>query len=412
MPPTCVILAAGYTSTLEREIHESDSDRVAHLKGLPKALLPVGGRVGGRERTVLDVWWDDVKERRVFDCVYLVVNAAKYKYYERWATSVDFPIKNIVNNGATSAETSIGAVGDFNLAIQTRQIKGDIIVIAGDMLRGEEFDIGGVQHFFNHVNGDLCIYYDLPDGCSTQTRGMLTIDPTTKLVTDFSERPTSYNTKHTSVVFYCLKEETCQKAIPAYLKRNPVLSADPVGTTRARSFGNFLSTLTQGKKLYGMKVNSHFSLIGNGTSLAEYERVVAQYASTLPASPCTLASSISEKEKRTFVERAYARVGLLGNPSDGFNGKTISLTIRNFWAEVTVQDSHALKLLPHPVNDPGEFGRLADLCAISKKEGYVGGMRLMQASCKKFYEYCCENGVALPKRNFSMAYDTNIPRQV
>ena len=36
------------------------------------------------------------------------------------------------------------------------------------------------------------------------------------------------------------------------------------------------------------------------------------------------------------------RVGLIGNPSDGFNGKTISLTIGNFWAEVTIKPSTKL----------------------------------------------------------------------
>ena len=36
------------------------------------------------------------------------------------------------------------------------------------------------------------------------------------------------------------------------------------------------------------------------------------------------------------------RVGLIGNPSDGFYGKTISLTIANFWAEVTVTESPRL----------------------------------------------------------------------
>ena len=36
------------------------------------------------------------------------------------------------------------------------------------------------------------------------------------------------------------------------------------------------------------------------------------------------------------------RVGLIGNPSDGFYGKTISFTINNFWAEVTVTESSRL----------------------------------------------------------------------
>ena len=35
-----------------------------------------------------------------------------------------------------------------------------------------------------------------------------------------------------------------------------------------------------------------------------------------------------------------------------------------------------------------------------------------QATCKKFYHYCSTKGIALAKRNFSLKYDTNIPRQV
>ena len=30
-------------------------------------------------------------------------------------------------------------------------------------------------------------------------------------------------------------------------------------------------------------------------------------------------------------KRTYARAGLLGNPSDGYYGKTISIIVRNFW---------------------------------------------------------------------------------
>ena len=39
-------------------------------------------------------------------------------------------------------------------------------------------------------------------------------------------------------------------------------------------------------------------------------------------------------EEPLIWHKAYARIGLLGNPSDGYYGKTISLTIGNFWAEV------------------------------------------------------------------------------
>jgi glucuronokinase len=35
-----------------------------------------------------------------------------------------------------------------------------------------------------------------------------------------------------------------------------------------------------------------------------------------------------------ILHRAYARCGLVGNPSDGFFGKTVSMSIGNFWAQV------------------------------------------------------------------------------
>ena len=59
----------------------------------------------------------------------------------------------------------------------------------------------------------------------------------------------------------------------------------------------------------------------------------------------------------------------MGNPSDGFYGKTIAMTIANFWAEVTITESEKLTLVPHPLNDPTEFGSLGDLCGTSRREG-------------------------------------------
>ncbi len=41
-----------------------------------------------------------------------------------------------------------------------------------------------------------------------------------------------------------------------------------------------------------------------------------------------------------------SRIGLMGNPSDGFFGKTISLSIANFWAEVTIVESSKLASTP------------------------------------------------------------------
>lgn len=90
----------------------------------------------------------------------------------------------------------------------------------------------------------------------------------------------------------------------------------------------------------------------------------------MPASP---------RRELPVTHKANARVGLMGNPSDGFFGKTISLSIANYWAQVSIKESARLVLLPHPLNDPNEFGSLADLHGISRQEGYLVGMGLVGA---------------------------------
>ena len=109
---------------------------------------------------------------------------------------------------------------------------------------------------------------------------------------------------------------------------------------------------------------------------------------------------------------AYARIGILGNPSDGFFGKTIAATIANFSARVTLWESPTLHIVPHPVHDPAEFPSLDVLRDTAIQNGYYGGMRLLFAACKRFSQYCLENGVSLPDRCFTIAYETDIPRQV
>jgi glucuronokinase len=86
--------------------------------------------------------------------------------------------------------------------------------------------------------------------------------------------------------------------------------------------------------------------------------------------------------------------------------------VSNFWAEVHISQSDRIILHPHPLYDPSEFGSLSDLYKVCKKEGYMGGMRLLQATLKKFAEYCTLHGIALSQRNFEVRYDTNIPKQV
>ncbi len=109
---------------------------------------------------------------------------------------------------------------------------------------------------------------------------------------------------------------------------------------------------------------------------------------------------------------SYSRIGLMGNPSDGFYGKTISCAIRNFWAEVTLWESPTLQIIPHKEHDPLEFSNFGTLYETATRDGYYGGIRLLYATCKKFYEYCSNHNIELADSRFTITYNTNIPRQV
>lgn len=109
--------------------------------------------------------------------------------------------------------------------------------------------------------------------------------------------------------------------------------------------------------------------------------------------------------------RAYARVGLVGNPSDGYHGKTIAFTMDNFWAEAVVYESPELEIKPNQ-QDSTVFSSLGEVLEVVAKTGYYGGVRLMKAAVKKFAEYCSESGISLDNRNFTIRYETQVPRQV
>ncbi|MFO7655572.1 MAG: hypothetical protein R6W78_00745 [Bacteroidales bacterium] len=109
--------------------------------------------------------------------------------------------------------------------------------------------------------------------------------------------------------------------------------------------------------------------------------------------------------------RAYARAGLLGNPSDGYFGKTISIIIRNFGAIVTLYETPEL-VIEQQDEDRNRFRNIHQLVETMNLTGYYGGDRLIKATIKKFYEYCQSNNIRLSNKNFTVRFQSSIPRQV
>ena len=108
--------------------------------------------------------------------------------------------------------------------------------------------------------------------------------------------------------------------------------------------------------------------------------------------------------------RAYARAGLIGNPSDGYHGKTIAVLVPQYFAEVVLYEWEDLEIVPSQ-DDQSRFQSIQDLATDVQLHGYYGGIRLVKATIKKFLEYC-EQRHSLHNRNFSIRYESTIPRAV
>jgi glucuronokinase len=107
----------------------------------------------------------------------------------------------------------------------------------------------------------------------------------------------------------------------------------------------------------------------------------------------------------------YARAGLLGNPSDGFFGKTLSFAMSNFRARVLLYPSGRLEIKPSKADLP-VFENLDDLYRITRWRGYYGGIRIIQAVIVRLIEYCREQSIELPDRNFTLEYESNVPQRL
>ena len=109
--------------------------------------------------------------------------------------------------------------------------------------------------------------------------------------------------------------------------------------------------------------------------------------------------------------RSFPRAGFLGNPSDGYFGKTMSFAFADYCVDLTLTESAKMRFVPGEVDD-ATFDSPKNLVRDIRLYGYYGGIRMLKAVAKLFFEYCFDHGIDLPEQNFTAEYRTNIPRLV
>jgi glucuronokinase len=112
-----------------------------------------------------------------------------------------------------------------------------------------------------------------------------------------------------------------------------------------------------------------------------------------------------------ITAHAYPRAALIGNPSDGYHGKTIAFVFSNFKASVWLQESKHIEIVPHE-RDLKKFNSLEDLHQDMSQYGYYGGLRILKAALKRFYEHMQKHGATQRAENFKLSYDSDVPHRL
>jgi glucose-1-phosphate thymidylyltransferase len=109
-----LILAAGYATRLYPLTLET-----------PKHLLEIGGR------PMVDWVLDRLEPLDGLDDVYLVTNGRFAPAFEEWGSRRNV---KVIDDGTTSEDDRLGAIGDIGLVLDREEIDDDLIVVAGDNL--------------------------------------------------------------------------------------------------------------------------------------------------------------------------------------------------------------------------------------------------------------------------------------
>jgi glucose-1-phosphate thymidylyltransferase len=174
-----LVLAAGYATRL----YPLTLDR-------PKALLEVGGKP----------MLDRVLERLLpmgIDETIVVTNAKFTPHFEDWARDKDGV--TIVNDGTTSNDDRLGAIGDIGFVLDRLGVDEELVVVAGDNLFGS--DASGLVEFGREVDAPVVAVHDVGDLSLMHEYNQIEVDEEGRIVF-FEEKPEKPRTTLSGVALY------------------------------------------------------------------------------------------------------------------------------------------------------------------------------------------------------------------
>lgn len=239
-----LILAAGYATRL----YPLTKDR-------PKSLLPIG------DKPIIGYIIDNLERIETIDEIIIVSNHRFLHQFQDWLNRIS-PVKRIrlVNDGTTSEEDRLGAVGDMNFVINEYNIADDLLVIGGDnLLTG---DLRGFLEFSKLKRSLAVGLYDIKNRRMATKYGVVMLNGDNRLM-DFSEKP---KVPPSSLIAMCLYYFPKEKLnlISEYLKRDEAKDA----------IGHYISWLSRVEGVFGYIFDGIWYDIGDRES---YQRAKQKF---------------------------------------------------------------------------------------------------------------------------------------
>jgi len=233
-----VVLAGGYATRL----YPLTRDR-------PKHLLEVGGR------TVLELLLERLPLDRL-DRVYIVTNAKFAERFREWAESYPADVV-VLDDGTTSEEDRLGAIGDLQLAIDTEGLDDDLIVAAGDSIFTARLD--DFARFGQERDAAVIGVYDVGDLEAMKRLSSIGVDEDSRLVA-FEEKPEQPESTLAGVALYFYP-----RAILPLVRQYLAEGNNPDQP------GRLVEWLYQRTPVYAWRVPGRWFDIGTPDTLAEAE---------------------------------------------------------------------------------------------------------------------------------------------
>jgi len=187
-----IILAAGYATRL-----------YPLTLNQPKPLLPVAGK------PMLDHVLEKLSPITGIDRAYVVTNAKFAGHFQQWADNHHAGGSNwkftVINDGTTSDETKLGAIGDVHYVLTTQKVDDDILIIAGDNLFSEK--LGDFGEYCRQKNAPVLALYDVGDLEQIKKYCSISVAADGR-ITAFEEKPKNPTNTLTGIALYFYPRST------------------------------------------------------------------------------------------------------------------------------------------------------------------------------------------------------------